>query len=545
MHLSLRQVQYRRGTRLIAAGLVVASAIVLRASAGASAAAPSVPAGANANTLVVAWWTPVDDIDPATSYSGTGAMVMRSVYDTLVRMKGSSTTTLEADLATSWKQTQNYKVWTFQLRHNVHFHDGSLLTANSVQKSYERLLKLNEGPASILSPFITTSGVKAAGPYTVRFTLKNPSDVFPRVLASEWGNGIISPKALKMPEKKLHTWLESHDAGSGPYRISSIVHGQNTVLAKFPGYWGGWSGQHVSKIIINNVTADATRRELVSKGDADLTVSLTPEDLQALSQNHQLKIDNTYGMRNVSLVMTDAGPLAKPAAREALGYAFDYNGLIKGLLKGYGRQAQGPLPRTLQGHNKALPMYHTDLAKARALLAKAGVAKGTKMTVWFENGDEVKRDVALVLQAQLSQLGIQLQVQAEDGSAFGNMFYGNTPPAQRPNFFVWYWYPDYNDPGDWLLPQFYSKAAGSAGSNGGFYHNAKVDSLLLKAQKVRQSSKRYGIYDQVQKILTWQDPAAVFVADLPESVLYRANVHGYYLNPVYTSTFDFYKISKS
>jgi peptide/nickel transport system substrate-binding protein len=497
------------------------------------------------STLVVAWWLPVDDLDPATSYSGTGAMVLRGLYDTLVRMKGASTTKVVGDLATSWSSSRHFRVWTFHLRHNVRFHDGTRFDAAAAKKSIDRVLTLDQGPAIIDATFVKPSGVRVIGPYTLRFTLKHPSDLFLRALAAQWGNWIISPKALARPPKNLHTWLQTHDAGTGPYQITRYVPAQSVVLSRFPGYWAGWSGHHVSRIIINSVTTDATRRELLEKGDADLTTNLTPQDLNALSQNPRVRVDTRYGMRNVALVMTDGGPLASPLARRAMCYAFSYNGFVNGLLKGYARQAQGPLPRTIQGHDFSLPMYHTNLDKARALLHKAGVAKGTKMTVWFESGDEVKRDVALVMQAQLAQLGIQLQVQAQGGSTFGGMFFGNAPVAQRPNFFVWYWYPDYNDPGDWLYPQYESSQKGSAGSNGGFYHNATVDRLLTEAQSVPQTKRRLALYKKVQQIVTWTDPASVFVADLAESTVYSARVHGYYLNPVYTGSFDFYTMWKS
>src|SRR5579884_664081 len=113
--------------RLLMGGLLLVSLLGLAQGISVRAASPATQASAtNANTLVIAWWTPVDDLDPATSYSGTGALIMRGLYDTLVRMKGRSTTQLEGDLATSWYPSRHGKVWTFRLRHNVHFHDGSL-----------------------------------------------------------------------------------------------------------------------------------------------------------------------------------------------------------------------------------------------------------------------------------------------------------------------------------------------------------------------------------------------------------------------------------
>jgi ABC-type transport system substrate-binding protein len=178
-------------------------------------------------------------------------------------------------------------------------------------------------------------------------------------------------------------------------------------------------------------------------------------------------------------------------------------------------------------------------------LQQAGVKPGTTMTMWYQSEDETTRNAALIMQAQLAQLGIQLKLQAESATAVISEYYGNTPAAQRPNFFVWYWYPDYNDPADWLFPQYDSHEMGSAGANGGFYKNKTVDQLLEKAQTMSRTAPRLKLYNQVQNIVTWTDPAAVFLADLPESTVYRTALHGYYLNPVYTATYDYYGMWKS
>lgn len=529
--------------------LAVLSILALLASGLATAVRAAAPRAngdaTGTQTLVIAYHQPPSDLDPATSYDGPGAAILRGEYEGLVKLKGKSTTQIEGALARSWSVSQGGKVWTFYLRHNVRFHDGSLLTASGAKAWIDHVLTVNQGPAFIVGSFVQPSGIKAVNRYTLRFTLKAPSDVFPRALAAEWGNWIASPKLLRMGQKKLHTWFQTHDDGTGPYKLQHLVPGQSITLVKFPGYWGGWSGHHVSRIIVNVVSADATRRELVEKGGADLTETLTPNDLVAMRANKNLVVDDSYGMTNLAFVMTVAGPLKSPLARRAMGYAFDYNGFIHGILKGFGRQSQGPLPRTFLGHDFSLPLYKTNLTLARKLLQQAGVKSGTTMTMWYQSEDETTRNAALVMQAQLSQLGIQLKLEAHDATSLIGEYYGNSPASQRPNFFVWYWYPDYNDPGDWLFPQYDSHEMGSAGANGGFYKNSKVDQLLQKAATMSKTAPRLKLYNQVQQIVTWQDPAAVFLADLPESTVYRKSLHGYYLNPVYTATYNYYAMWKS
>jgi peptide/nickel transport system substrate-binding protein len=188
-------------------------------------------------------------------------------------------------------------------------------------------------------------------------------------------------------------------------------------------------------------------------------------------------------------------------------------------------------------------LYPTDLAKAKALLAKTGVAPGTRMTLWYQAEDEITKDASEVLQAQLSQIGINLSIQAVESTTLTGTFYSNKPASQRPNFIAWYWYPDYNDAGDWLYPQYDSSQVAGAGSNGGYYKNATVDKLLAQAAATVDPAARSALYMKVQQVLV-ADPPAIWLADLPETTAVRQSLHGYVLNPAYTDSFDYYALSK-
>jgi peptide/nickel transport system substrate-binding protein len=530
------------GNRALLSGALVTAILVLP-SLGAYHARAARPASVPADTLIVAAAEAPVDLDPASSYDSQAAAVLRGEYESLVRLRGSSTTDIIGALAQSWTSNAAHTVYTFNLRHGVTFHDGTPFNAEAVRASYTRELNLNQGPAFIIGQFFTPKGITIVNPYTIRFTLTAPSTVFLQAMTSVWGTHIISPTAIKQHPKDLHAWLQTHDAGTGPYQLSSIVPGQSYTLVKYPRYWGGWSGSHVTKVLVNIVTADATRRELVAKGDADIANQLTATDMQALAKNPSVDATPRYGARNLSLVMDAFGPLASTAARQAMCYAFDYTAFTKDLLHGYGRQAQGPMPRTMNGHDNSLMLYPTDLPKARALLKQAGVAPGTKLTLWYQAEDETTKYAAEVMQAQLGQIGITLSVQPVSSTTLTGVYYSNKPAAQRPNFIAWYWYPDYNDAGDWLFPQYDSSQVAGAGSNGGYYKNHTVDTLLEQAAKTVDAAKRLTLYKQVQQALV-ADPAAVWLADLPETTAVRKAVHGYLLNPAYTDTYDYYAMSK-
>lgn len=509
---------------------------------------PARAAGPGADTLVVAYPTTPSSLDPAVAYDGAGPSVLRGLYEGLVRMKSASTSEVEGVLATGWSSNAGKTIWTFHLRHGVRFHDGTPLDAAAVKASLLRTLKMNQAPAFITGQFVSASGITVRDPYTLEFALSAPAPRLLYALASQWGTGIVSPAAVKAHTVKgdfASAWLASHDAGTGPYTIGQVVPGQSVAMVKYPGYWRGWAGPHVGRVIVSYVAEVSTRRSLVEKGDADISNTFTPQDLTAMRGNAQLATDTGFGLQNVTLAPTVAGPFASVAARQALAYAFDYAALPHSLLKGYALASQGPLARAAYGHDGSLPAPRTDLARAKVLFAQAGVKPGTSVTLWYEAGDETQRDVALVALGQLAQLGIAVQIQAHDSATYFNLLFSNQPAAKRPNLWVVTWYPDYNDAVDWLSPLYHSRDSGGDGSaNAGLYRNAEVDRLLGQASTTLDAAARQRMLDRIQTILTVEDPAAVPVTEIPNSTVYRRSLRGYFYNPVYTLTYDYYSLSK-
>jgi peptide/nickel transport system substrate-binding protein len=264
-----------------------------------------------------------------------------------------------------------------------------------------------------------------------------------------------------------------------------------------------------------------------------------------MQRNPELTVDLAYGLLNVTLVPTEYGPFASPQARLALAYAFDYDAYTKMLMKGFARQAQGPLARGTDGQDRQLPLFHTDLARARQLFTQAGIKPGTAITLWYTPDDEWRKAAAEIAQGQLSQLGFNVTLQQRDSATFWSLVFNTTPASQRPNLWATGWSPDYNDAVDWLSPLYHSRdAAGDGGANAGLYHNAEVDRGLAQAAVTLDAAARQRQLDRIQTILTVTDPAAVYVADIPDSTVNRRALHGYYFNPVYYGTYDYYSMWK-
>lgn len=529
---------------MVAAALV-ASLIVLPQVSFAQRA--SVPPAIDQGTFTFVYDVAPPDIDPASNTFNPGDNIERNIDDTLIALDGASLNRYKPDLATSWSSNATKSVWTFHLRHGVRFHTGRCcLAAADVRYSIARTVAAGLGMSYLFARFLVhpLSQIKVRDPYTVEFDLGRPQPMFLGAIASQYAGNILDAQALRAHATKgdpwAHTWATSHDVGSGPYMIRSWARSQQIVLVRFPQYWGGWSGPHFSTVVERTVLDATTRRELLERGQADLTTDLTPEDQDALKHNPAVQVVVNQTANVWYIIMTEAGPLASPAARQALSYAFPYEALITGVLHGYASRAYGPLPSTVLGYDPHMFHYTTDLAKARALLAQAGVRAGTTLT--FAYNDPLGQ-AAPLLQAQLAQLNITVKIEHLDASAFNTIFYGTEPASQRPNLLAYAWYPDYDDPYDMVQPLLASTAAGPSGSNGGYYHNKQVDALLGQMESA-SGETLISLAHHLQDITGRVDPPAIWIEQpLAVNVLARG-IKGFVFNGLTEGTYDFYALHR-
>ncbi len=503
------------------------------------AAAPFIDVG----TMNVVVDNAPTDLDPASDEFYGSDNIARNINDELIADDHASISRFIPKLAVSWSSNANYTVWTFHLRHGVRFHTGRCcLTADDVKYSIGRTVLAGLSASYLFARFMTDpmKQIKIVDPYTVQFNLVQPGPFFSSAVAGEFTALILDAQALRKHATKADPWAHNyatdHGLGTGPYMIQSWQRATQVVLVRFPAYWGGWSGRHFSRIVIRTIPESTTRRELLERGAADLTYNLTAQDDLALEKNPNVVVSPDYSTEVDYIVMTEAGPLASPYARQALCYAFDYNALITGIYKGFARRAYGPVPSVLFGYDPHMFHYQTDLKKAKALFDKAGVKPGTTLTFYYA---DPYGPVALILQAQLAQIGINLKPERVDSNAFSSTFFGNSAPSTRPNLMPYPWWPDYNDPYDMAVTLIGSQYAGAAGANAGYYHNAQVDALLAK-MKYASGEQLAAYAHQMQDITSRVDPPAIYIAEPAQVNILSKSLKGFFFNPLQIRTFYYY-----
>jgi peptide/nickel transport system substrate-binding protein len=475
--------------------------------------------------------TPVTNWDPSVEFA-EGVITLHNVYETLLRYDPEKDT-FTPILAESYEKSADGKTWTFKIRQGVKFHDGTDLNAEAVKFSIDRTIKLGQGAAFIWAPVKT---ITVVDPYTVQFdlTYAAPMDL---ISASAYAAFIVSPTAVNAHPAD---WLtQGNEAGTGPYMLQSYKPGQQVVLTKFPQYWGGWDGAHYEKAVIQVVSEAATKRQLVTKGDVDITMELPPEDIEALKTDPNVNVVIAPSFQNLFLMMnTQVKPMDNKLVRQAMSYAFPYEDIIKYAMGGLATQGRGPVPLGMWGHGDELFQYTTDIAKAKDLMAQAGITGKTyDVSYVYASGDEAQRKCAELWKANLAQIGINLKIQPGPWEAIWEKA-KTTPPPKAQGVFSLYWWPDVTTPYSFVNafhtedPPVFNLAYWSDPAYDKLIDAANVESGIDR-EKATQ------MFIEAQKPLI-DEAVCVFPFDQEYSFVVNKQFGGFVSNPSYAHVVFFY-----
>lgn len=492
-------------------------------------------------TLTISDALQPSSLDIATEYEAAAMAVNLVVYERLVRYSAGGTE-IVPELATSWTVSDDGKEYTFQLRKDVKFQDGTPFNAEAVKFSFERMLKINQGPAWMFS---SIDSIVAVDESTVKFVLKQPFSAFLPVLANIWGSGIVSPSIVKANEKdgdQAAAYLQDHMVGTGPYKFVEWVHGDHITLERNMDYWGGWpekEGKPIDKVVIKFITEPATQRLQLEKGDIDIAMNIAIDDLAAVSKEPGLVLIEKPSMMGTYVRFnTLKAPLDNVKFREAIRYAVDYDSIINKILGGHAVEMQGPAAIGLPGHDDTLPVFKQDMAKAKELLKESGVSTPITLEYVYETGQEDRRMVGELIQSNLAELGITVEIRTMPWeSIWGRV--ASDDKTQTPDLTANGWWPDYADVQDYLYPMYHSTQAPPTSLNIGFYSNPEVDKLLDQALSETDDAARNAAYQKAQQLIV-ADVASLDLYQKTMTIMMRDSVKGYVYNPIYTEAFNIY-----
>jgi peptide/nickel transport system substrate-binding protein len=512
------------------------AACAVGALSAATLAAPQLARATDQSTLVIGKSGDPDSLDPAVTVTNNSWTATYPAYERLVKFKvenGKGSTDVEGDLAKSWTISPDAKIFTFTLADGHAFADGSVVDAAAVKFAFDRLLKVKKGPSDLYDQL---DKVEVVDPHTVRFTLKAPFAPFLAALADDAGS-IVSPTVMQHESNgdQGQGYLSDHTLGSGAYQVTSYEKGQQIVMEPNPHYAGTLA---LKKVVIRIIKEASARRLQLEKGDLDLIEDVPVDQLKALSHAKGVKVIDEPSFFVTYLYLNNTHkPLDDIKVRQAISYAVDYKGLIKGILLGQGVQMRGAVPEGMWAHDDKVMQYSHDPKKAKALLAEAGV-KDLKLGYLYAKTDPYWETIGLVLQHSLAPLGIKVEMQE---FAYPTM----RDKLNKGDFdiAIGNWTPDYADPSMFMNFWFDSSLHGLPG-NRAFYTNPKVDDLIRKAKVGTSQDERAKLYEEAQRIVVEEAPYVLLFQRNFQFAM-RDNVKGFVYNPMKLQIYDFASMSKS
>ncbi len=475
---------------------------------------------------------PILDWDPSVEFSA-GTIVLNNIYETLLRYDPARSRFIPI-LATDYTASDDGMRWTFKIRKGVKFHDGSAVNAQAVKYSIERTMKLGKGAAYIWDP---VDKIVVLDDHTVRFDLKYPAPI-DLISSCTYSAFIVSPTSVKA---NADDWLsKGNEAGSGPYQIKRFKMGDEVVLSAFKDYWQGWKANQFEIVVIKRVSETTSRRQLIEKGDADITFALPAEDIEALKTSSNVQVTVSQSFQNMFLFFnTVKKPLDNKLVRQALSYAFPYDDVVKYAFGGYATKSRGPIPVGLWGHGKELKQYSYDLNKARQFLAQAGYPDGgLKLLLTYLSGDESEKKTVELFKSELAKLNVDLEIR---GMPWGSQWEvaKNNKAETRQDIFLMYWWPDYISPYSWLYPLFRSQK--ETLFNVSYYASENFDKAIDEANATSSvdREKATRMFVDAQKTII-EDAPAIFALDTQTVWVTNKSFKGFRYNPCYSQVVFFY-----
>jgi peptide/nickel transport system substrate-binding protein len=389
-------------------------AIACVAIAGPASAANGKPA-VDRDTVVFGIGKEIGNLDGQVAATGDSQRYGFQLYDTLYAfdIKG----ILQPSVATAVAISGEGRVYTFTLRKDVHFHNGSLLTARDAKYSLERILKPET--KSTRRPYFANivESVEAPGDASLVIHLVHADGAFLNKVA---GYLMLVPKdyteALPNPEAFARA-----PVGSGPYRFVEQKVGRSVELERFDGYWGAKPG--IKKLVFKLIPDPASRVNAVLAGEADIVDYVPAADVARLKATPGLavkpvSIGSPLAVRLYSNV--PGTPLASPKVRLALNEAIDTNAIIQNVLHGIGAPLASYISSAYPyGVDPALKPYRFDPAEAKKLLAEGGYPNGfqTDLLCPTDNPKELCEAIA----AYWSAVGVRANVKVMDYTAWSRL----------------------------------------------------------------------------------------------------------------------------
>jgi peptide/nickel transport system substrate-binding protein len=509
-----RRLPRRFGVRnLVVCGLTASLALLVGTGTGPVDAAARPAGRASADTLRIGIGIRPDNLEIARVTNTAVANLLENVVETLVTVDENGE--IAPRLAERWEVSPDGREFTFHLPRGVTFQDGTPLTPDAVVWNYNRL-KLEaeviaDCPAEVE---LAATSLKVVGKSAVRYTLTRPLPNFLASLSSiTWG--ILSPNSENVPgNKKLDI---QHPVGTGPFTFVSLT-ADELRLKRFEGYRG--ERPYFGELAFKFVPGVEEREKGLADNQLDVILLPRASQLASFAKDARYQVLSKPSTRTIFVNFNNQrAPFTDVRVRRAVNMAIDKQALIDDVLHGAGTVSDAPVAPAVFGYC-SVGSYDYDPEGARALLAEAGVAPGTRLKMLTPSGRYLE-DVAVSkrIAGYLRDVGLDVTVEAMEWPALMAAI-GRPPEQVAADMVLSGWAPTYPDAG-WQLPKLYSsKNWPPLGPAASFYRNPEVEKLIETAHEEANPRLRKDLFCTAGQAL-WADAPVAFLWVQSFPVAYR------------------------
>jgi len=420
---------------------------------GSGAFAPAVIAQ-EPDTLVIARSIGgLNSLDPSRAFCDTCQIYLSSVYESLVTL-ASDNKSLAPNLAESWEISDDLTQFTFHIKPDAVFSDGSPVEAKDVAWSFQRLLNLKGSPSFLMDGM---ESVEALDAKTVKVTVSKPNSEFINKVSAPYAaiiNSDVAIEAGALADASAATaddaegWFLETSAGSGPFVLKNYSPESELRLIANANYYGDQPA--FDSVVITNIQDSVSQAQALESGAVDIAMQIDADTMASMNSDEVItEIVPSFNFVYIAFspAATRANGVLTPEVREALTYALDYDGIMDFTVGGNGAKQSAPIPNGFPGTSD-LPLRTQDVAKAKQMLADAGYADGFSLIAGYPNDNVYGVDLNLMMQKvqqDLAAVNVSLELQPMTYAVWRDELTGEGLPVTGV-----YYAPDYFGSGQYV-----------------------------------------------------------------------------------------------